>query len=237
MPAFSRASSSRLGNTAANPHWWLPKLIAPTVFGRGLLAVEIGINTVPSHVRPTLLHGGVSARRLHRHHHQVTRAEPTIEPVGIAQASRKLAQPIADTILDQRQAFLTPGLEEKMAQLPNVAQFGEQETTFATSLEEVFRNEDGDGVTLQEGAVLTSGGARFRSPGGEITRRSVRNPPSRTGMSDSCRRLAAYAAQAEIIGPSGRIFEPGCLCREARPAHKRAFAAQLAINAGRPPTG
>jgi hypothetical protein len=164
--------------------------------------------------------------------HQVTRAEPTIEPVGIAQASRKLAQPIADTILDQRQAFLTPGLEEKMAQLPNVAQFGEQETTFATSLEEVFRNEDGDGVTLQEGAVLTSGGARFRSPGGEITRRSVRNPPSRTGMSDSCRRLAAYAAQAEIIGPSGRIFEPGCLCREARPAHKRAFAAQLAINAG-----
>jgi hypothetical protein len=66
MPAFSRASSSRLGNTAANPHWWLPKLIAPTVFGRGLLAVEIGINTVPSHVRPTLLHGGVSARRLYR---------------------------------------------------------------------------------------------------------------------------------------------------------------------------
>jgi len=41
--------------------------------------------------------------------------------------------------------------EEKMAQLPNVGQFGEQETTYATSLEEVFRNEDGDGVTLQEG--------------------------------------------------------------------------------------
>jgi hypothetical protein len=42
----------------------------------------------------------------HRHHHQVARAERTIEPVGIAQATGKLRQPVADAILDQGQALM-----------------------------------------------------------------------------------------------------------------------------------
>src|SRR3954454_5344217 len=46
----------------------------------------------------------------HRHHQQVARAEPIIEPVGTAKASGKLLQPVADAILDQRQALLGPGL-------------------------------------------------------------------------------------------------------------------------------
>src|SRR5688500_12917503 len=44
----------------------------------------------------------------HRHHQQVARAESTVEPVGTAQASGKLLQPVADAILDQRQALLAP---------------------------------------------------------------------------------------------------------------------------------
>src|SRR5580704_2372767 len=46
----------------------------------------------------------------HRYHHQVARAELAIEPVGTAKASGKLLQPVADAILDQRQALLAPGL-------------------------------------------------------------------------------------------------------------------------------
>ena len=46
----------------------------------------------------------------HRHHHQVARAERPIEPVGIAQAGRELGQPIANAVLDQRQARFGPGL-------------------------------------------------------------------------------------------------------------------------------
>src|SRR3954451_5741500 len=45
----------------------------------------------------------------HRHHQQVARAEPIIEPVGTAEASGKLLQPLVDAILDQRQALLGPG--------------------------------------------------------------------------------------------------------------------------------
>src|SRR3984885_8815506 len=46
----------------------------------------------------------------HRHHHQVARAECTIEPVGIAKATGKFAQPVTDAVLDERQALLVPGL-------------------------------------------------------------------------------------------------------------------------------
>jgi len=46
----------------------------------------------------------------HRHHHPVARAERTIEPVSIAQATGKLVRPVADAILDQRQALVIPGL-------------------------------------------------------------------------------------------------------------------------------
>src|SRR5262245_23042363 len=46
----------------------------------------------------------------HRHHHQIARTERTIEPVGIAEAGRKLFQPVANAILDQRQALRMPGL-------------------------------------------------------------------------------------------------------------------------------
>ena len=46
----------------------------------------------------------------HRHHHQVARAERTIEPVCIAKATGKFAQPVTDALLDERQALLVPGL-------------------------------------------------------------------------------------------------------------------------------
>src|SRR5882757_10878494 len=45
-----------------------------------------------------------------RHHHQVTRAERTIEPVGAAKVSGELVEPVADPIPDQRQALPGPGL-------------------------------------------------------------------------------------------------------------------------------
>src|SRR4051794_22483622 len=44
-----------------------------------------------------------------RHHQQVARADPAVEPVGTAEASGKLLQPLVDAILDQRQALLGPG--------------------------------------------------------------------------------------------------------------------------------
>ena len=44
-------------------------------------------------------------RLKHRHHHQVARAERAIEPVGTPEATGKLAQPVADAILDQRHAL------------------------------------------------------------------------------------------------------------------------------------
>src|SRR5260370_29227526 len=46
----------------------------------------------------------------HGHHQKVTGAERTIEPVGIAQATGKFAQPVTNAILDDRQALLVPGL-------------------------------------------------------------------------------------------------------------------------------
>ena len=46
----------------------------------------------------------------HRHHDEITRTEFAVEPVGIAEASGKLVQPIADATFDQRQALLAPGL-------------------------------------------------------------------------------------------------------------------------------
>src|SRR6185295_6755839 len=41
---------------------------------------------------------------------QVTRAERAIQPLGIAEASRKWVQRVADAIHDQGQALLAPGL-------------------------------------------------------------------------------------------------------------------------------
>jgi hypothetical protein len=46
----------------------------------------------------------------HRHHHQVTGAEPTIQPVGIAEAAGKDSKRFTNAIQDQRQALLVPGL-------------------------------------------------------------------------------------------------------------------------------
>jgi hypothetical protein len=43
-----------------------------------------------------------------RYHHEVTRVELAIEPVGTAKAAGKFAQP--DAILDERQALRGPGL-------------------------------------------------------------------------------------------------------------------------------
>ena len=46
----------------------------------------------------------------HRHHQQVTGAECSVEPVGIAKPTGKFAQPYADAILEDRQALLIPSL-------------------------------------------------------------------------------------------------------------------------------
>jgi tetratricopeptide (TPR) repeat protein len=46
----------------------------------------------------------------HRHHHQIARAERPIEPVGVAQAGRKLDESIANAVFDQRQALFGPRL-------------------------------------------------------------------------------------------------------------------------------
>src|SRR6185369_12220232 len=43
-----------------------------------------------------------------RHHHQVTRTERAIEPLGIAEASGELAQSITDAILDRGNALPGP---------------------------------------------------------------------------------------------------------------------------------
>src|SRR3954468_1581877 len=45
----------------------------------------------------------------HPHYHQASRPKPAVEPVGTAEASGKLLQPLVDAILDQRQALLGPG--------------------------------------------------------------------------------------------------------------------------------
>src|SRR6185312_10652430 len=50
-----------------------------------------------------------SQPKQHRHHHQVARAEPPVEPVGVAEAGGELDQPVADAILDERQALVGPG--------------------------------------------------------------------------------------------------------------------------------
>ena len=44
------------------------------------------------------------------HHYQIACAERAVEPVGIAQASGKLAQPVANAVLDQRHTVLAPRL-------------------------------------------------------------------------------------------------------------------------------
>lgn len=44
------------------------------------------------------------------HHHQVARAERSVEPLGIAEPTGKIAQACADAIPDQRHAFGRPRL-------------------------------------------------------------------------------------------------------------------------------
>src|SRR3954464_14217921 len=46
----------------------------------------------------------------YRDHHQVAPTDPPSEPVGTADAGGQLLQPVANAILDQRQALLAPGL-------------------------------------------------------------------------------------------------------------------------------
>src|SRR6187455_2404286 len=46
----------------------------------------------------------------HRHHQEVTGAERIVEPVGTPEPTGKFAQPYTDTILEDRQALLIPGL-------------------------------------------------------------------------------------------------------------------------------
>src|SRR5882672_9853045 len=46
----------------------------------------------------------------HLDHHQVTSAEFTVQPVGIAKAIGKLAQPVTDATLNQKEALLVPSL-------------------------------------------------------------------------------------------------------------------------------
>jgi hypothetical protein len=46
----------------------------------------------------------------HGHHQQITGAEPAIKPIGIAEAAGKVAQPLADAVLEETQALLVPRL-------------------------------------------------------------------------------------------------------------------------------
>src|SRR3546814_11944860 len=46
----------------------------------------------------------------HRYHQQIAGAERAIEPVGVAKATGKVAQPDADAVLEGTQALLVPGL-------------------------------------------------------------------------------------------------------------------------------
>src|SRR6202011_81820 len=48
----------------------------------------------------------------HRHHQKVARVERTVEPVGIAKAAGKFAQPFTDAILDNKQALLYQALSQ-----------------------------------------------------------------------------------------------------------------------------
>jgi hypothetical protein len=57
---------------------------------------------VGGEVRIFVQHSRCFQPEQHRHHHQVARAERTIEPVGIAKAIGKFVQPITDAILDER---------------------------------------------------------------------------------------------------------------------------------------
>src|SRR3546814_13984909 len=47
---------------------------------------------------------------LHRYQQQIAGAERAIEPVGVAKATGKVAQPDADAVLEGTQALLVPGL-------------------------------------------------------------------------------------------------------------------------------
>src|SRR3546814_20966731 len=49
-------------------------------------------------------------RDQHRYRRQVAGAERAIEPVGVAKATGKVAQPDADAVLEGTQALLVPGL-------------------------------------------------------------------------------------------------------------------------------
>ena len=62
-----------------------PRLAAGDIGGRG------------SDIPPA---GPIPQPAQHRHHHQVARAERAVEPVGIAEPAGKLAQPVADAVLD-----------------------------------------------------------------------------------------------------------------------------------------
>jgi hypothetical protein len=68
-----------------------------------------------------------------------------------------------------------------------------------------------------------------------------RSPDGGRGLARDTRVRWAHeeVGQPEIIGHSGRIPNLAAyLARgETRPAYKRAFAAQLAVNTGKPPTG
>jgi len=57
----------------------------PLVGGARLAAGDIGRQR-----RKISQDAGRSQPQQHRHHHQVARAEGTVEPVGVAEASRKL---------------------------------------------------------------------------------------------------------------------------------------------------
>ena len=46
----------------------------------------------------------------HSYHEEVVGDESAVEPVGIGKATRKLAQPLTDAILNGMQALLVPGL-------------------------------------------------------------------------------------------------------------------------------
>jgi hypothetical protein len=78
---------------------------SPLVGGPRFAAGDIG-----GEVRVFVQQARCSQSEQHAYHHEVARAERTIEPFGIAEADGKVAQPVTDAIQDERQALLGPGL-------------------------------------------------------------------------------------------------------------------------------
>src|SRR5215217_3938177 len=98
----------RLATELRQPACGLPALIAR--WAANARGPRFAARNIVSQFRELVQKARGSQPEQHRHHHEVARAERSFEPVGIAQAGRKLDQSLADAVFDQRQALFGPGL-------------------------------------------------------------------------------------------------------------------------------